>query len=99
MTSPSTLESVPKPQARLRPTLDQVYVTAALMLIALRPLLTPIPPHDFWWHVATGRVILETGNDPAERSFLLHARWRAVFQSGWLAQLLMALIHRIGGCR
>ncbi len=97
MTSPSTLESVPKPQARLRLTLDQVYVTAALMLIALRPLLTPIPPHDFWWHMATGRVILETGTIPQNDLFSYTRAGEPFFNQGWLAQLLMALIHRIGG--
>ena len=97
MTSPSTLESVPKPQARLRPTLDQVYIIAALMLIALRPLLTPIPPHDFWWHVATGRVILETGTIPQNDLFSYTRAGEPFFNQGWLAQLLMALIHRIGG--
>ncbi len=97
MTSPSTLESVPQPQTRLRLTLDHVYVTAALMLIALRPLLTPIPPHDFWWHMATGRVILETGTIPQHDLFSYTRAGEPFFNQGWLAQVLMASLHRIGG--
>jgi hypothetical protein len=97
MTSPSTLDAVAKQQTRLRPTLDQVYIIAALMLIALRPLLTPIPPHDFWWHMATGRVILETGTIPQNDLFSYTRAGEPFFNQGWLAQLLMALIHRIGG--
>ncbi|MGQ9549274.1 MAG: hypothetical protein ACUVSY_15510 [Roseiflexus sp.] len=97
MTSPSTLESVPKPQVRPRLTLDRVYVVAALMLIALRPLLTPIPPHDFWWHMATGRVILETGTIPEVDLFSYTRAGEPFFNQGWLAQLLMAVLYRIGG--
>ncbi|MCS6939390.1 MAG: hypothetical protein NZM94_08975 [Roseiflexus sp.] len=97
MPSTSTLESVAERQTRLRPTLDQVYITAALMLIALRPLLTPIPPHDFWWHMATGRIILETGTIPQVDMFSYTRTGEPFFNQGWLAQLLMALLHQIGG--
>lgn len=97
MPSTSTLESVSERQTRLRPTLDQVYLVAALMLIALRPLLTPIPPHDFWWHMATGRVILESGTIPQVDMFSYTRAGEPFFNQGWLAQLLMALLHQIGG--
>lgn len=97
MPSTSTLESVSEQQTRLRPTLDQVYIAAALMLIALRPLLTPIPPHDFWWHMANGRVIVETGTIPQVDLFSYTRAGEPFFNQGWLAQLLMALLHQIGG--
>ncbi len=48
-------------------TLDHVWLAAALILIALRPLFSPIPPHDFWWHLATGRVIATQGTIPIHR--------------------------------
>ncbi len=97
MPSTSALESTSERQVRLRPTLDQVYIAAALMLIALRPLLTPIPPHDFWWHMATGRVILETGTIPQVDLFSYTRAGEPFFNQGWLAQFLMALLHQVGG--
>lgn len=80
-----------------RLTLDDVWVFAALALIALRALLTPIPPHDFWWHMATGREIVASGAVPAVDSFSYTRAGEPFFNQSWLAQLLMYGLHALGG--
>ena len=79
------------------PTLDHVWLAAALLLIALRPLLTPIPPNDFWWHMATGRIIATTGAIPSIDTFSFTRAGQPFFNQGWLAQLLMYWLHQLGG--
>src|SRR5690349_8491822 len=78
-------------------TLDHVWLAVALMLIALRPLLTPIPPNDFWWHMATGRAIVAQGAIPTADSFSYTQAGQPFFNQGWLAQLLMYAIYQLGG--
>src|SRR4029077_1413997 len=78
-------------------TLDHVWLAVALMLIALRPLLTPIPPNDFWWHMATGRAIVAQGAIPVVDSFSYTQAGQPFFNQGWLAQLLMYGIYQLGG--
>ncbi|HEU5090108.1 MAG TPA: hypothetical protein VFT99_21785, partial [Roseiflexaceae bacterium] len=78
-------------------TLDQVWVAAALILLALRPLLTPIPPHDFWWHLATGRLMVQQGHIPAVDTFSFTRAGEPFFNQSWLAQLLMYGLFSAGG--
>lgn len=80
-----------------RLTLDDVWIFAALALVALRALLTPIPPHDFWWHLATGRAIVAAGAVPTVDSFSYTRAGEPFFNQSWLAQLLMYGLHRLGG--
>ncbi len=79
------------------PTLDHVWMFAALALVALRPLLTPIPPHDFWWHMATGRLIVQTGAVPLVDSFSYTQAGEPFYNQGWLAQVFMYAIYSLGG--
>jgi hypothetical protein len=83
--------------ARFTLTLDHVWLAAAVMLVALRPLLTPIPPNDFWWHMATGREILAQGAVPTVDSFSYTRAGEPFFNQGWLAQLLMYGMYQAGG--
>jgi hypothetical protein len=78
-------------------TLEHVWLVAALILIALRPLLSPIPPHDFWWHLATGRAIVAQGGIPTTDSFSYTQLGQPFYNQGWLAELLMYGIYRLGG--
>ena len=41
-------------QARF-PTLDHVWLAAALTVVLIRALAWPIIPSDFWWQLAYGR--------------------------------------------
>jgi hypothetical protein len=78
-------------------TLDHVWLAAALMLIALRPLLTPIPPNDFWWHMATGRAIVAKAGIPTLDSFSYTQAGAPFYNQGWLAELLLYGLYQLGG--
>jgi hypothetical protein len=80
-----------------RITLDHVWLAAALILLALRPLLTPIRPHDFWWHMATGRLIVQNGAIPAVDQFSYTQAGQPFYNQGWLSQVLMYGLYQAGG--
>jgi hypothetical protein len=80
-------------------TLNHVWLAAALLLIALRPLLTPIPPNDFWWHLATGRIIATTGAIPSVDTFSYTRAGQPFYNQGWLAQLFMYWLYQLGGAQ
>jgi hypothetical protein len=78
-------------------TLDHVWIFAAVAFIALRALLTPIPPNDFWWHMATGRLIIESGQIPTVDSFSYTRAGEPFYNQSWLGQLLMYGLYQFGG--
>lgn len=82
---------------RWSPTLDQVWLVTALALVAFRSLLIPIPPHDFWWHLATGRLIAMQGQIPTVDSFSYTQAGQPFYNQSWLAQLLFYALHQVGG--
>src|SRR5215211_2444516 len=94
---PASTTQAAQRAARFMLTLNHVWVAAALLLIALRPLLTPIPPSDFWWHLATGRIIATTGAIPTIDSFSYTRAGQPFYDQSWLAQLFMYALHQIGG--
>lgn len=83
--------------ALARLSLDQVWLFAAVAFIALRALLTPIPPHDFWWHMATGRLIVEQGQIPTSDSFSYTRAGAPFYNQSWLAQVWLYGLQRLGG--
>lgn len=85
--------------ARLRQwlTLDMVWLAAALCLLALRPLLSAVPPYDFWWHMATGRVIDATGSVPQSEIFSWTLPGAPYYNQPWAAQWLMFKLYALGG--
>src|SRR5215470_8803713 len=97
ITPPSPTSRPARRSGRFILTLEHVWLAAALMLIALRPLLTPIPPNDFWWHMASGRAILAQGAIPTLDSFSYTQAGQPFFNQGWLAQLLMYGLYELGG--
>lgn len=59
----------------------------------------PIRPHDFWWHLAVGREILQTGRIPTVDTFS-YTRAGAPYPSYamfWLADVLMYGLYALGG--
>jgi hypothetical protein len=78
-------------------TLDQVWLFAGIAFVALRVLLTPIPPYDFWWHMATGRIIATTGSIPVSDSFSFTQAGAPFYNQSWLAQLLIFQLFELGG--
>src|SRR5262245_37906140 len=97
MTQRSATRQATRTARHITLSLDHVWLAAALMLIALRPLLTPIPPFDFWWHLATGRAIVAQGAIPTVDTFSYTQAGQPFYNQGWLAELLMYGIYQLGG--
>lgn len=84
-------------QSSAWPSIDQIWVLALIALIALKVQLTPIMPNDFWWHLATGRIIAQTGGVPRADQFSYTQGGQAYYNQPWLAQLLMFGGYKLGG--
>ena len=79
------------------PTLDHVWLAAALAIVLIRALAWPIIPSDFWWQLAYGRWIVEHGSIPVVDHFSYTRAGEPYFDQPWLAQVLMYWIYRVGG--
>lgn len=80
-----------------RPTLDDVYVLATLLLVGARAMLLPALPHDLWWHAAMGRIIIEQGSIPTADPFSYTQAGAAFVNQPWLAQVYLYGVHTVGG--
>lgn len=68
-----------------------------IALVALRVQLTPVMPNDFWWHLATGRLIAQTQHIPAADTWSFTQHGQPYFNQPWLAQLWMYGVYQVGG--
>jgi hypothetical protein len=96
----SVIHSRTQPAHRHRspwPSLEHLWVLLPIALVALRVQLTPITPNDFWWHLATGRVIAQTGQIPTADAWSWTQQGQPYFNQPWLAQLAMYAVHAGGG--
>ena len=59
----------------------------------------PIRPHDFWWHIAVGREILQTKAIPQVDTYSYTASCTPYpsYQVFWLMELVLYLVYRAGG--
>jgi hypothetical protein len=85
------------PRRSAWPSLEHLWGIATVTLLALRVQLTPIAPNDFWWHIATGRLIVQFGGVPATDHFSYIAYGQPYFNQPWLAQVLMYASYTLGG--
>ncbi len=102
-------------QLRLTTTRDFVpggffYLSIIILFVSFAFVLLSIPvwDHDFWWHLATGRYIVETGQIPhsdpfsftsglSENTNLYPDREKLILSQYWLAQVLFyGLYHMFG---
>jgi hypothetical protein len=65
----------------------------SLFAMATREAMDP----DMWWHLATGRHILEQRTIPREDIFSYTVPGRRWITHEWLTQVAMAGLHRLGG--
>lgn len=77
--------------------LDHVWLGVVPLLVALKVLLTPIAPYDFWWHLAYGRAILPARAIPTGDPFSYTRSGEPFFNQPWLAQVLMYLGYQLVG--
>lgn len=73
-----------------------------LMLVIIGSLLfliRPIGDPDFWWHLKTGQLILETKSIPISDDYAFTysgVPWKA---PEWLTEVLMYCLYKLGGIR
>jgi hypothetical protein len=77
--------------------LSHVLLAAVVTSVALRVFLLPVVPADFWWALATGRLIEETGRIPTADVFSYTFPGAPWFDQPWLSQSLIYGAHVLGG--
>ena len=63
----------------------------------VRLCLSNIPPNDFWWHVRTGQLILQSRAIPTLDLFTYTQPGAPWINQAWLMQVLLALLMQWGG--
>ena len=74
-----------------------VLLCAVGAAVALRAFLLPVAPNDFWWALATGRLIAETGSIPTADVFSYTFPGALWLDQPWLSQVFMFQVHALGG--
>ncbi len=74
-------------------TLLQIVLLAGIFLLNFFPDTDP----DLWWHMATGRFIVDTGTIPRVDPFSYTAAGRPWVAHEWLAEVVLYLTYRSGG--
>lgn len=69
---------------------------AVFAITVIRLCTTQVDP-DYWWHLATGRWLLDHGRIPATDPFSFSAAGKAWYAHEWLGELLIGVADRIGG--
>lgn len=84
------------PRRARRPSLGVAagtFIVTAGWVIGLRPLAD----NSFFTHLATGRIILDTGSVPSSDPYTFTARGASWLVQSWLASVLYASAERLGG--
>ncbi len=83
--------------------LNEVTLTHVWLALPVLVLLTivwgwgDIAPNDFWWHIRTGQIILETRHIPRTDLYSFTHFGEPWTYQAWLMQIALYLIYRIGG--
>ncbi|HEU4402107.1 MAG TPA: hypothetical protein VFT43_08375, partial [Candidatus Polarisedimenticolia bacterium] len=72
---------------------DRLMFRLLILLLTVASSLTPIRSYDYWWHLATGRLILERHAVPHADPFSFTAAGRPWIDHEWLFQVLAFLGH------
>src|SRR5205823_3473832 len=60
-------------------------------------LILPIPPNDFWWHMAAGREIVAEHAIPQVDSYSYTQAGTPFYDQPWLAQVALYALYELGG--
>ena len=77
-------------------TIRRLAVAMLLLALSAASLRQAWDP-DMWWHLATGRYVVEEHVIPREDMFSYTAAGRRWFAHEWLTDVLMYLLYRAGG--
>ena len=80
-------------------TVEHLWALAVLACIWAFVATHPIRPHDFWWHLAIGRQIVQTHQIPQVDTFSYTAPGAPYpsYNVYWLADTLLYLVYATGG--
>jgi hypothetical protein len=76
---------------------DRAILIALLLVLTLASTLTPIRNYDYWWHLATGRWILERHAWPRADPFSFASGGAPWVDHEWLFQIAVYLGQRVLG--
>ncbi|MGH9579353.1 MAG: hypothetical protein ACRD2R_00040 [Terriglobales bacterium] len=68
-------------------------VLLLLFALAVRPIVIP----DFWWHLRTGQLVVESGSIPHSDPFSFTSEGKEWVTNAWLSQVVMYLSYRVAG--
>ena len=71
-----------------------IVLPLAIFCIAI---LRPIQPNDFWWHIRTGQIILETGQIPTTDAFSFTRSGETWINQSWMMQVILYYIYSHSG--
>jgi hypothetical protein len=78
--------------------LEHLYLLLALSGVGFLVAISPVLPHDFWWHLRVGQVISEEGRIPQSNLFAWTLPADAPYvYAAWLGDWLLYQLHRVGG--
>ena len=72
------------------------FMAALTAVFFMFSLLRPTDP-DFWWHLRTGRLILDQGSIPTTDPYSFTAEGKAWVAHEWLAEVLIYGLQWLGG--
>ena len=81
----------------MRLTFDRLWIWIAIALPAFVALLVPLPAVDLAYQVRAGNEILATGAVPRMDTWTFTVAGTPWLDQQWLAQVVLALGHRVGG--
>ncbi len=81
----------------MRVTFDRLWIWIAIALPTLVALLVPLPAVDLAYQVRAGYEILATGAIPRMDTWTFTVAGTPWLDQQWLAQVVLALGHRVGG--
>jgi hypothetical protein len=80
----------------MRLSLRQLFVFTlfmGLLILTLRPIADP----DFWWHLRTGELIVQSQSIPHADPFSFTVAGKSWIAHEWLSEVLIYLIYHLGG--
>ena len=72
----------------------ELPAVAAILAVTLGCVAYPLSDYDFFWHLRTGYLILESGSIPSQDPYSFTAPGAPWEVQGWLFDLAMALVHQ-----
>lgn len=80
-------------------TIEHLWALTVLVGIFVFANTHPIRPHDFWWHIAAGRELAQTGQIPLvdSASQTMAGAPYPAYQTYWLMEWTLYQLYRLGG--